>query len=423
MNEVLQSVQNQASRARVAQKKLEKMSTDEKDALLQAVCDELEKRADEIEIANAIDMSAARAEGMSQGLLDRLLFNKQRVLASVQGMRAVIALPDPVGQVVRGINMDNGMRLIQSRVPMGVVAMIYEARPNVTLDVIALALKSGNAIIVRGGHAAIETNAATLRIVHDALHDQGMNPDIVSSVDEFGREGAQAMMKARGFIDLLVPRGSASLIQYVADNATVPIIETGAGNVHIYVDESADFTQAIPIIINSKTQRIGVCNAAEKLLVHEAVAQEFLPLVAKALEEFDVELRTDERAYTILSEAGFTPLQADDEDWDTEYLDYILGVRVVRDMQEAIDHINTHSTHHTEAIISQNYEAIEEFTRSIDSAVIMVNASTRFTDGSQFGFGAELGISTQKMHARGPMGLQELTTTHWVGYGTGQVRK
>ncbi len=419
----MQSIQEQARRARLAQRTLETMSTQRKNALLAAVCDALDERAEEIARANETDMNAARAEGMSEGLLDRLLFTVDRIHASVKGMRSIIALPDPVGEVVRGTQMDNGMRLIQSRVPMGVVAMIYEARPNVTVDVIALTLKSGNAVIVRGGHAAERTNNATLTIVRETLENNGVSADLVSSVDEFGREGAQALMKARGFIDVLVPRGSAQLIRYVSENATVPIIETGAGNVHIYVDQAADFAKALPIIVNSKTQRIGVCNAAEKLIVHEKIAPEFLPLVAQALSEFHVELRADERAYGILEQAGFSPVHAHDEDWDTEYLDYIMGVKVVDSEEEAIEHINAHSTYHTEAIVSEDYSAVEEFTRNIASAVIMVNASTRFTDGSQFGFGAELGISTQKMHARGPMGLRELTTTHWVGYGTGQVRE
>ncbi len=419
----MQSIQEQARRARLAQRTLETMSTQRKNALLAAVCDALDERAEEIARANETDMNAARAEGMSEGLLDRLLFTVDRIHASVKGMRSIIALPDPVGEVVRGTQMDNGMRLIQSRVPMGVVAMIYEARPNVTVDVIALTLKSGNAVIVRGGHAAEHTNNATLTIVRETLESNGVSADLVSSVDEFGREGAQALMKARGFIDVLVPRGSAQLIRYVSENATVPIIETGAGNVHIYVDQAADFAKALPIIVNSKTQRIGVCNAAEKLIVHEKIAPEFLPLVAQALSEFHVELRADERAYGILEQAGFSPVHAHDEDWDTEYLDYIMGVKVIDSEEEAIEHINAHSTYHTEAIVSEDYSAVEEFTRNIASAVIMVNASTRFTDGSQFGFGAELGISTQKMHARGPMGLRELTTTHWVGYGTGQVRE
>lgn len=262
------AVQDLATRARKAQRALDTMTTHQKNTVLAAVCDALDAQAERIEQANALDMQAARAEGMSEGLLDRLLFDAQRVHASVEGLRTVIALPDPVGEVVHGITMENGMRLVQSRVPMGVVGMIYEARPNVTVDVIGLCLKSGNAVIVRGGHAAERTNAATIAIVQEVLEEQGISADAVSSVDSYGREGAQALMKARGYVDLLVPRGSAGLIQYVSNNATVPVIETGAGNVHIYVDSSADFAKALPILVNAKTQRVGVCNAAEKLLVH-----------------------------------------------------------------------------------------------------------------------------------------------------------
>ena len=416
------AVQDLATRARKAQRALDTMTTHQKNTVLAAVCDALDAQAERIEQANALDMQAARAEGMSEGLLDRLLFNAQRVHASVEGLRTVIALPDPVGEVVHGITMENGMRLVQSRVPMGVVGMIYEARPNVTVDVIGLCLKSGNAVIVRGGHAAERTNAATIAIVQEVLEEQGIIADAVSSVDSYGREGAQALMKARGYVDLLVPRGGAGLIQYVSNNATVPVIETGAGNVHIYIDSSADFAKALPILVNAKTQRVGVCNAAEKLLVHADVAADFLPAAAQVLKEFNVSLRADQRAFEILTAAGYEAQHATDEDWDTEYLDYILGIHVVDSVQEAVAHINAHSTGHTEAIMSEDYSIIEQFTRTVNSAVIMVNASTRFTDGGMFGFGAELGISTQKMHVRGPMGLKELTTTHWVGYGTGQVR-
>ncbi|MFD0704798.1 glutamate-5-semialdehyde dehydrogenase [Alloscardovia venturai] len=419
---VLDEVCSRARKAQNAQHALKNMTTEMKDDLLRAIADAVDARAQEIENANAIDMKDAKENGMAVGLLDRLLFDCARVRSSLDGMRHIATLPDPIGKVVRGLNMDNGMRLVQSRVPMGVVGMIYEARPNVTLDVIALCIKSGNAVIVRGGHAAQRTNAATLSIVHDVLQERGVDESLVQTVDDFGREGAQALMRARGYVDLLVPRGSAQLISYVAENATVPVIETGAGNVHIYVDKSANVEKAIPVIINAKTQRVGVCNAAEKLLVHKDIAEKFLPRVATALTQANVNLRCDERAFVILNSAGIPCHRATDEDWDREYLDYIMGIAVVDDEQCAIDHINRHSTGHTEAILSEDYSAIETFTRSIESAVIMVNASTRFTDGGQFGFGAELGISTQKMHARGPMGLEELTTTHWIGYGTGQVR-
>lgn len=423
---VFNAICTQADKARVAQRQLSCLTSQQKNEVLELLASAIENSAEYIAQVNEEDLALAREEGMSEGLLDRLLFNTDRVKASAQAMREIVTLQDPVGKVVRGLTMDNGMRLVQSRVPMGVVAMIYEARPNVTLDVVALCVKSGNAVIVRGGHAAEKTNAATLKIITDTLtHAEstyGLSADLVTSVDRYGRQGAQALMNARGHVDLLVPRGSAALINYVTQNAKVPIIETGAGNVHLYVDKAADTEKICPIVMNSKTQRVGVCNAAEKLLVHKDVAQKVLPAVAHTLEPYHVQLRADKEAYSILDAAGYKSVPATDEDWDTEYLDYVLGIHVVEDESDAIAHINAHSTGHTEAIISEDYSAIEKFVRDIDSAVVMVNASTRFTDGGQFGFGAELGISTQKLHARGPMGLEELTTTHWVGYGTGQVR-
>ena len=340
-------------------------------------------------------------------------------------MRHVATLQDPIGEIVRGYHLDNGLRLEQTRVPIGVLGMIYEARPNVTVDVASLCIKSGNAALLRGGHAAERTNAATLNIIADVLHEHGYDAALIASVDEYGRQGANAMMQAQGHIDLLIPRGGAGLIQAVVQNSKVPVIETGAGNVHIYVDRTGDQNKAIPIILNAKTQRVGVCNATEKLLVHSDIAEAFLPQIATALAAADVEVHADEQAYEIIDKTGIDGVKlihATEEDWDTEYLALKIGVKVVDSLDEAISHINRHSTGHTESIIAEDYSAIEEFTARIDSAVVMVNASTRFTDGGVFGFGAELGISTQKMHARGPMGLREMTTTKWIGYGTGQVR-
>ena len=337
-------------------------------------------------------------------------------------MRHVATLQDPIGEIVRGYHLDNGLRLEQTRVPIGVLGMIYEARPNVTVDVASLCIKSGNAALLRGGHAAERTNAATLNIIADVLHEHGYDAALIASVDEYG---ANAMMQAQGHIDLLIPRGGAGLIQAVVQNSKVPVIETGAGNVHIYVDRTGDQNKAIPIILNAKTQRVGVCNATEKLLVHSDIAEAFLPQIATALAAADVEVHADEQAYEIIDKTGIDGVKlihATEEDWDTEYLALKIGVKVVDSLDEAISHINRHSTGHTESIIAEDYSAIEEFTSRIDSAVVMVNASTRFTDGGVFGFGAELGISTQKMHARGPMGLREMTTTKWIGYGTGQVR-
>ena len=423
--EVLRRVCALADRAADAQTALAQTTGQERNELLHAIADALEAHADLITAANGLDMAGAAADGMDQGKLDRLRFDAARIAATARGVRDVAALPDPLGEMVRGRSMPNGMRLNQVRVPIGVIGMIYEARPNVTVDVAALCLKSGNAAVLRGGHAAERTNAATTGVIRDVLAARGLDPALVSSVDEFGRDGATAMMEARGHIDLLVPRGGAGLIQAVVRNSKVPVIETGAGNVHIYVDRTADLARAVPVIVNAKTQRVGVCNAAEKLLVHRDVAAAFLPVVARALYDRGVELRADDEAYAILTPVptGEGALaHAVDADWDTEYLALRMGVRVVGSLDEAVDHINAHSTGHTEAILAEDYSAIEAFTRRIDSAVVMVNASTRFTDGGMFGLGAELGISTQKMHARGPMGLEELTTTKWIGYGTGQVR-
>ncbi len=424
-DDVFDAVCTMADKAAAAQAKLAQSTTDAKNGLLMAIADALDARADEIAGANELDMQQAFDDGMDAGKLDRLKFDVTRIAASADDMRHVATLPDPVGQVVRGFEAPNGLRLQQVRVPMGVIGMIYEARPNVTVDVIALCVKSGNAAILRGGHAAERTNAATLAIVKDTLRELGFDDALIGTVDAHGREGATAMMEARGHIDLLVPRGSARLIQAVVENSKVPVIETGAGNVHIYVDRTADLDKAIPIILNAKTQRVGVCNAAEKLIVHRDVADAFLPIVAQALATADVVMHADDVSYKIIDEANIRDIklyEADEADWGTEYLALEIGVLVVDSMDEAIAHINRYSTHHTEAILAEDYGAIERFTKDVDSAVVMVNASTRFTDGGVFGFGAELGISTQKMHARGPMGLQEMTTTKWIGYGMGQVR-
>lgn len=423
--DVLNEVCAKADAARIAQAQLAQTNTQRKNELLNAIADALDARANEIAEANAIDMQKSAEHGMDAGKLDRLKFDVPRVNAAAQGVRHVATLQDPIGEIVRGYHLDNGLRLEQTRVPIGVLGMIYEARPNVTVDVASLCIKSGNAALLRGGHAAERTNAATLNIIADVLHEHGYDAALIASVDEYGRQGANAMMQAQGHIDLLIPRGGAGLIQAVVQNSKVPVIETGAGNVHIYVDRTGDQNKAIPIILNAKTQRVGVCNATEKLLVHSDIAEAFLPKIATALAAADVEVHADEQAYEIIDKTGIDGVKlihATEEDWDTEYLALKIGVKVVDSLDEAISHINRHSTGHTESIIAEDYSAIEEFTSRIDSAVVMVNASTRFTDGGVFGFGAELGISTQKMHARGPMGLREMTTTKWIGYGTGQVR-
>lgn len=414
-----------ADLARVAQRVFAHADTQKKNKMLEKIADALEAEAENIAKANKKDLEKAETNGMDAGKLDRLKFDEERIKASAKSVRKIAQLQDPVGQVVRGYTLPNGIKLSQVRVPMGVMGMIYEARPNVTIDVAALCIKSGNAAILRGGSAAENTNKASINAIQAALSEENFNPELIQSVDDLGRAGATAMMHAHGHIDVLVPRGSANLIAAVVKESTVPVIETGAGNVHIYADKSADITKAIPIVINAKTQRVGVCNAAEKLLVHRDVAQEFLPKIAAALAEHNVILHADDKSYEILQAANIQGLQlehATDEDWKREYLSLNMGIKVVENVDDAANHIAKYSTGHTETIIAEDYSTIQRFISNVDSAVVMVNASTRFTDGGEFGFGAELGISTQKLHARGPMGLQEMTTTKWIGYGEGQIR-
>ncbi|EPI44547.1 glutamate-5-semialdehyde dehydrogenase [Gardnerella vaginalis JCP8151B] len=416
---------SRADDARIAQREFAKANATFKNNLLNAIADSLENNAEFIEKANKQDLETAQKNGMDAGKLDRLVFNKERIVKSAQSVRKIAQLQDPVGQIVRGYTLENGIRLSQVRVPIGVMGMIYEARPNVTVDVASLCVKSSNAVILRGGSAAECTNRATISVLKQVLKDFGVSENLIESVDDLGRSGATSMMHAHGHIDVLVPRGSANLIAAVVKESTVPVIETGAGNVHIYVDKTANFSQAIAIIINAKTQRVGVCNAAEKLLVDKSIAQDFLPKVASELANRNVLIHADEESYNILSSENISGIKlehANNEDWSTEYLSLQIGVKVVDGVKDAINHISKYSTGHTETIIAQDYLTINEFVSSIDSAVVMVNASTRFTDGGEFGFGAELGISTQKLHARGPMGLVEMTTTKWVGYGQGQIR-
>lgn len=419
-------VNARADCARKAWRNFAHADTRAKNALLEKMADALESSASNIAEANKKDLKEAEAKGMDAGKLDRLKFDEERIQASAKSVRKIAQLQDPVGEVVRGYTLPNGIKLSQIRVPMGVMGMIYEARPNVTIDVAALCIKSGNAAILRGGSAALHTNQASIEVIQSVLKNSNFSADLIQSVDYLGRDGATSMMHAHGHIDVLVPRGSANLIAAVVQESTVPVIETGAGNVHIYVDKSADIKKAIPIIINAKTQRVGVCNTAEKLLVHKAVAQEFLPKIAAALAEHNVILHADDKSYDILQSANIQRLQlecATEEDWKREYLSLNMGVKVVDDYTDAASHIAKYSTGHTETIIAEDYSTIQSFIASVDSAVVMVNASTRFTDGGEFGFGAELGISTQKLHARGPMGLLEMTTTKWIGYGDGQIRE
>jgi len=410
-----------AGRARAAARELAGATRATKDAALHAMADALVAAAPEIVSANAVDLERGQANGVSAGLLDRLTLTTARVAGIADALREVASLPDPVGEMVRGSTLPNGLRLQQVRVPMGVVGMIYEARPNVTVDAAGLALKSGNAAILRGGSAASGSNSVIVRVLGEALTRVGLPADAIQSIDAYGRAGAVALMHARGLVDLLVPRGGADLIQTVVREASVPVVETGVGNCHVYLDASADRAMAVDIVMNSKTQRVGVCNAAETLLVHADAAARVLPDVLAALAGAGVRLHGDDRA-AALAPDGVVVLPATEVDWATEYLSMDLAVRVVDDLEAAIEHIRTWSTGHTEAIVTGDLAASDRFVAALDSAVIMVNASTRFTDGGQFGLGAEIGISTQKMHARGPMGLAELTTTKWIVHGEGQVR-
>ncbi|WP_448061405.1 glutamate-5-semialdehyde dehydrogenase [Cellulomonas hominis] len=410
-----------ARRSKVAARTLATATRAMKDAALHGLADALVRASAQIGAANAEDLARGRTNGTSPGLLDRLALTHERIVAIADALRELAALPDPVGEVVRGSTLPNGLRLRQVRVPMGVVGMIYEARPNVTVDAAGLALKSGNAVILRGGSAAARSNEVVVEVLRAELAARGLPADLVQSIDAYGREGAVALMHARGLVDLLVPRGGADLIQTVVREATVPVVETGVGNCHVYVDASADPAMALPILLNSKTQRVGVCNAAETLLVHRDAAEGFLPAALTALAAAGVTVHGDDRT-AALAPAGIDVVPATDVDWATEYLSLDLAVRVVDTLDDALGHIRTWTSGHTEAIVTQDLAASERFVAELDSAAVMVNASTRFTDGGQFGLGAEIGISTQKLHARGPMGLAELTTTKWIVHGEGQIR-
>ena len=420
-DEVREAVLAVARRARVAARTLATATRATKDAALRTMADALVASAEEIVAANAEDLARGRAHATSAGLLDRLALTPERLAAIADALRELATLPDPVGEVVRGSTLPNGLELVQRRVPMGVVGMIYEARPNVTVDAAGLALKSGNAVILRGGAAAARSNEVIVSVLSRALAEAGLPADAVQSIDAYGRSGAVALMHARGLVDLLVPRGGADLIQTVVRESTVPVVETGVGNCHVYVDASAEVPMALAILMNSKTQRVGVCNAAETLLVHRDAADAFLPDALAALAGAGVVIHGDDRTRG-LAPAGVTVVPATDVDWATEYLALEIAVRVVDDLDAAVEHIRTWSSGHTEAIVTQDLRASEQFIAGLDSAAIMVNASTRFTDGGQFGLGAEIGISTQKLHARGPMGLAELTTTTWIVHGQGHVR-
>ncbi|GAP78335.1 MULTISPECIES: glutamate-5-semialdehyde dehydrogenase [Brachybacterium] len=407
--------------AKDAQPVLARLRRAEKDALLHAMAEALVARADEIVAANAQDLAAADESGMAAGLRDRLALDPQRIASIAQQLRDAAALPDPVGEVVRGSVLANGLELRQVRVPMCVIGMVYEARPNVTVDAAGLALKAGSAVVLRGGSAALHSNTALIAVLRDVLAERGLPEDLVVGIDAHGREGADVLMRARGLVDVLIPRGGAGLIRRVVENAQVPVIETGTGTTHVLVDASADLDQAEQIVLNAKTQRVGVCNALETLLVHQDVAAEALPRLGTALAEAGVRLHVDERAAALLP-AGVEHVPATEEDWDVEYLALELAVAVVDDLDAALAHIRVHSSGHTESILTRDLVSQQRFLAEVDSAVVMANASTRFSDGGEFGFGAEIGISTQKLHARGPMGLSEISATKWLVVGQGHVR-
>jgi glutamate-5-semialdehyde dehydrogenase len=404
--------------SRRASRVLATTHTDQKDAALRAIARAVVGNAARIVEANSLDLEAGRTNGLSVGLQDRLRLDDARLSSLAEAVLDIVGLVDPVGQSVRGSTLPNGVTLAQVRVPFGVIGAIYEARPNVTIDIAALALKSGNAVVLRGGSAAQNTNRVLVETIQSALVEVGLPAAAVQTIDEFGRAGATDLMKARGYVDVLVPRGSADLINTVVAESKVPVIETGAGIVHVFLDESADSEMAVAIVHNAKVQRPSVCNALETLLVHEASAERILPGVLSKLRDSGVTIHADERSREIFPDS----VAATEDDWATEYMSLDIAVRVVRDLDDAIDHISQFSTHHTESIITNDLGNAERFLAEVDSAVVMVNASTRFTDGAEFGFGAEVGISTQKLHARGPMGLGELTSTKWLLRGNGQVR-
>lgn len=404
-----------ARRAKAATGALAVASTAKKDQALEAAAALLESNVDVVLEANNFDVEAAVADGMDPGLVDRLRLDVGRIESMAGGLRQVAALRDPVGEITEGWVRPNGIKIEKTRVPLGVVAIIYESRPNVTSDAFGLCLKSGNVAFLRGSSSAINSNLALAAVLREALTTAGLPPDALVVVDDTRREAATEFMQQRGYVDCLIPRGGPSLIQSILDNATVPYVIDGAGNCHVYVDASADLDMALEITINAKTQRIGVCNAAESLVVHQAIAAEFLPMVTDALS--DVELVGDERARAIVAMG-----EATEEDFFTEYLAMKMSVKVVDDLDAAISHVNETSTGHSEAIVTNDIGAADRFAREVDAAAVLINASTRFVDGEEFGFGAEIGISTQKLHARGPMGLEQLTTEKFVVRGTGQVR-
>lgn len=404
--------------AKDASRFLVKASTQQKNDVLLRSADFLEEKKPEILEANKKDMDSAEENGVKGSLLDRLLLTEDRIVGMAEGLREIAALDDPVGEVLSMKKRPNGMTIGQRRVPMGVIGIIYEARPNVTADAFGLCLKTGNATILRGGKEAINSNTTVIKILQEALVAESFPKESVQLVENTSRESAVALMKLNEYLDLLIPRGGSGLINAVVQNSTVPVIETGVGNCHVYIDKDADIEMALKITHNSKTHRPGVCNAAESLLIHKDIVNEFAPKICKLLQESNVEIRGDETIQKLATNI----VPATEDDWGAEYLDYIMSVKVVDSVDEAIDHINKYGTMHTEVIVTNNYTNSQRFLEEVDAAAVNVNASSRFTDGMQYGFGAEIGISTQKLHARGPMGLKELTSTKYIIYGSGQIR-
>lgn len=404
--------------ARAAEPEMRNMKTADKNRILKAVGQQLIKDTREIISANQLDMENGRNNNMSSGLLDRLMLNESRIAGMTEGLSQIAELDDPIGEVTGMKRRPNGLLIGQQRVPLGVIGIIYEARPNVTADAFGLCFKTGNAVVLKGGSDAIHSNMAIVNSIRKVLKEYGACEDSVQLITDTSRETTTAFMKMNQYIDVLIPRGGAGLIRAVVQNSTIPVIETGTGNCHIYVDETADLNMAVDIIFNAKTQRIGVCNACESLVVHEKIRNQLLPLLEKRLKEKNVELRGDDPVCEVLPDA----VPATEEDWGKEYLDYILSIKTVSSVDEAIAHINRYNTKHSEAIITKDYDNAQKFLNEVDAAAVYVNASTRFTDGFEFGFGSEIGISTQKLHARGPMGLQALTTTKFIIYGNGQIR-
>lgn len=405
-------------KAVAAKYELQKLTMEAKNAALQEVASALVKQSERILIANQKDYDIAKQGGMAEGLLDRLKLTNARIEGMAEGLRQIAKLNDPVGEVMETFERPNGLQISKVRVPMGVIGIIYEARPNVTADAFGLCFKTGNAVILKGGKDAFYSNEAITEIIRETLGDSQIPSDAIQLITDNDRAVTTAFMQLKQYVDVLIPRGGAGLIRAVVENSTIPVIETGTGNCHIYVDEDADLEKAIPIIINAKTQRIGVCNACESLLVHEKIADRFLPALGEALRAENVEIRGDQKVRTLISDA----LEATEEDYGTEYLDYIISMKTVASVDEAVAHINRYNTRHSDAILTENAEHAEKFLQGVDSACVYVNASTRFTDGFVFGFGAEIGISTQKLHARGPMGLKELTTYKYLIKGNGQIR-